>query len=151
MDLWRAEYNRHQSLYEDLAGKISLVAALLGRSQLYNASDSNEMRHMSDWDGALCVATKLDIVVLVNEYRHLLMDLLDLKHEEYPPLYVPGPLSPQWHNFHAVRFAGYTETGAKKSAKILSQDYFMGNETLLNILSFKDRRVYESFTLRNNS
>ena len=149
MDLWRAQYKRHQSLYEDLAGKVSLVAALLGGSQLYYASDSHDSRNISDWDGALFVAKKLDIVVLVNEYRQLLMDLLDVRNEEYPPLCVPGPSSSQWDKFHAVRFAGFTETGAKKSVKILSKDYFMENETHLNILSFKDRRVYESFALRN--
>ena len=147
MDLWRAQYKQHQSLYEDLAGKVSLVAALLGGSQLYHASDSKE----SDWDGALFVAKKSDIFVLVNEYRHLLMELLDVKDEECLHLRVPGPSSRGWDKFHAVRFAGFTEKGAKRSVKILSQEYFMGNETVLNILSFKDRRVHESFPLRSKS
>ena len=146
MDLWQAQYKRQQSLYENLAGKVSLVAALLGGSQLYDDS-----RQKSDWDGALFVANKLDIICLVNEYRHLLMDLLELSREECPQLWVPEPSSQQWDKFDAVRFAGFTETGTKRSVKILSHDYFMGNKTVLNILSFKDRRVYESSTLRNKS
>ena len=89
MDLWRAQYNRHQSLYEKLADKVSLVAALLGGSQLYDGSKSNDARHKSDWDGALFAAKKLDIFVLVNEYRHLLMDLLEISQEEYAQLSVP--------------------------------------------------------------
>ena len=125
------------------------MAALLGGSQLYNATDSSGSRHKADWDGALFVKTKLDIVILVNEYRQLLMDLLELSHEKYSPLYVPDPSSQRWDNFHAVRFAGFTETGEKRSVKILSQEYFLGDEILLNILSFKDRRVYESTTLQN--
>ena len=149
MDLWRAQYKRHRSLYEDLSGKVSLVAALLGGSQLYDTLDSKDSRKKSDWDGALFVAKKLDIVILVNEYRHLLMDLLELSHEECPQLRVPEPSSQRWDQFHAVRFAGFTETGEKRSVKILSQEYFLGNETFLNILSFKDRRVYESSTLQN--
>ena len=151
MDLWRAQYKRHQSLYENLADKVSLVAALLGGSQLYDASESNDARHKSDWDGALFVAKKLDIFVLVNEYRHILMDLLELSQEEYPQLSVPEPSSQRWDRYHAVRFAGFTEMGEKRSVKILSQEYFLGNETLLDILSFKDRRVYGSSTLRDKS
>lgn len=89
MDLWRAQYKRHQPLYEDLAGKVSLVAALLGGSQLYCASDKHDTRHISDWDGALFVAKKLDIVVLVNEYRHLLMTYSKLSMKNVPSCVFP--------------------------------------------------------------
>ena len=89
---------------------------------------------------------KLDIFILVNEHRQTLMEMFDIVREEYPRLCVPDPASERWDEFDAVRFVGFTKAGSKKSVKILSQEYFSGSKTALNILSFKDRRVYERST-----
>lgn len=55
---------------------------------------------------------------------------------------IPNPSSLLWEQFDAVRFAGYTETHSKRSVKILSLEYFSGVRATLDILSFKDGRLY---------
>lgn len=149
MDLWQTDYMRHQSLYRTLTDRLSVVAALLGGSQLYGTLDDHGPQEISDWDGALFVTKKIDIMALVNNYRQLLMDLLGISYEEYPRLCVPLPSDPGWDNFDAVRFAGFTKTGAKKSVKILSLEHFMGSNRSLNILSYKDKRVFDAYTVQN--
>jgi hypothetical protein len=56
------------------------------------------------------------------------------------------PLNLSWNEFDAVRFAGHTVSGAKKSVKILSLEHLVSSTGTLNILSFKDRRIYASQT-----
>ncbi len=124
----------------------TIVAALLGGSQLYCGLENEETRQSSDWDGALIVAKKLDIFGLVNRNRQALMDMFDMTSEEDPRLCVPDPMSERWDDFDAVRFVGYTESGTRKSVKILSLACFSGSKPSLNILSFKDKRVYEGLT-----
>ena len=124
----------------------TIVAALLGGSQIYRDPGSERLPHSSDWDGALLLARKLEIYVLVNEHRQALIEMFDIVHEECPHLRVPDPSSEIWDDFDAVRFVGFTKAGSRKSVKIMSQDYFSGSKTALNILSFKDKRVFECST-----
>ena len=121
----------------------TIVAALLGGSQIYRDSGSECPQRSSDWDGALVLATKLDITALVNEHRQTLMEMFAITREEYPCLRVPDPSSEIWDSFDAVRFVGFTSAGTRKSVKILSREYFLGSKTALNILSFKDKRIFE--------
>ena len=123
---------------------LSIIAVLLGGSIIYRGEE-NEYRYTSDWDGVLIVASKLEIFTLVNKHRLTLLNMFDIACEEHPRLSVPDPSSEEWDYFDAVRFAGFTRTGTKKSVKILSQEYFAGSRTSLNILSFKDKRIYEGY------
>ena len=54
----------------------AIVAVLIGGSNIYSAGDGRDERHVSDWDGAIIVSTKLAILRLVNERRQNLMDML---------------------------------------------------------------------------
>ncbi|KAG8529859.1 uncharacterized protein KY384_005340 [Bacidia gigantensis] len=127
--------------------EVKVLATLFGGSRVYLASINDARWDSLDWDGALILGTKVDIFNLVNGHRSDLMKMLDLKHEEYPQLLVPNPSSARWDDFDAVRFAGLTTAGQRKSVKILSIDYFSNSRTTaLNILSYKDRRVFQSST-----
>lgn len=126
----------------------TVVAALLGGSQIYRDSGSEHRQRSSDWDGVLLLATKLDIVALVNDHRQTLVEIFEITHEECPHFRVPDPSSENWDNFDAVRFVGFTNAGTRKSVKILSREYFSGPKTALNILSFKDKRVFEGSLLQ---
>ncbi|KAH9907922.1 hypothetical protein F4778DRAFT_453847 [Xylariomycetidae sp. FL2044] len=121
-----------------------IAAVILGGSRLYK--EAAQVAPDSDWDGIVIVHDKHDILTLVNEKRGSLLSLLDLeKEEEYagPSLRVPEPSSPLWSEFDAVRISGFDRRGAKRSVKILSLDYFSQGKTSLDILSYKDRRVFE--------
>ena len=123
----------------------AITAVLLGGSSIYSAGDAREERNGSDWDGAIIVSTKLAIFHLVNEKRRSLMEMLGIVREECPELRVPEPSSTRWDRFDAVRFAGFDQLENKRSVKILSLDYFSKPKVSLDILSFKDRRVFEAF------
>ena len=124
----------------------AIVVALLGGSQIYRDPRSDRPQHFSDRDGALLLVRKLNNFILVNEHRQALTEMFDIAHEEHPHLCVPDPSNERWDEFDAVRFVGFTKAGSKKSVKILSQDYFLGAKTALNILSFKEKRVNERST-----
>lgn len=140
-----------------LPQKPKVLAVLLGGSRLYATpaeppvcddaeEQSRQTGSLPDWDGAIIVDTKHDILTLINEHRASLMGMLAIQQEEHPghEFLVPGPNSPNWPDFDAVRFAGYDKLGAKRSVKVLSMEYFSQSKTSLNILSRKDRRVYKT-------
>lgn len=120
-----------------------ILGILLGGSVVYRHIWNGDLSGASDWDGAIFMATKLDIFELVNNNRQRLVNMFAIAQEECPTFYVPSPSSEAWPDFDAVRFVGYTPFGLRKSIKILSMEYFSGSRTSLNILSFKDRRVFE--------
>ncbi|KAL8355785.1 hypothetical protein RB601_001201 [Gaeumannomyces tritici] len=119
----------------------AILAIFLGGSNLYSAKGNPENHH-ADWDGVIVVRTKLDIFTLVNQRRRDLLALLGIATEEMPEFSVPEPSSPLWDEFDALRIAGFTETHSKRSVKVLSLEYFWGPKSTLNILSYKDKRVY---------
>ena len=123
----------------------AIKAVLLGGSSIYSAEDAREKRNGSDWDGAIIVSTQLAIFHLVNEQRQSLMEMLGIVREECPGLRVPEPSSARWNQFDAVRFAGFDQRENKRSVKILSLDCFSNPKVSLDILSFKDRRVFEAY------
>ena len=123
----------------------TIKAVLLGGSSIYAVGEGRDERCQSDWDGAIIVSTKLAILHLVNEQRLSLMEMLGIVREDYPELRVPDPSSPRWDQFDAVRFAGFDRFEVKRSVKILSLDHFSKPNAFLNILSFKDKRVFEAF------
>ena len=130
---------------------MNIIAVLLGGSSAYRPAEGDSHQRLRDWDGALIVARKNNIFTLVNEHRVSLMAMLDIEHEEHPSFQVPSPTIPRWNDFDAVRFAGFTNAGKKKSVKILSMEYFSSWTTdTLNILSFKDKRVFDSSTPQGN-
>jgi len=118
----------------------AIVAIFFGGSNVYSGK-GNPKNHV-DWDGIIIVRTKLDIFTLVNQRRQDLLALLRIAREETPEFSVPEPSSPFWDQFDALRFAGFSETRSKRSVKILSLEYFGGPKTTLNILSYKDKRIY---------
>ncbi|KAL8847763.1 MAG: hypothetical protein Q9221_007211 [Calogaya cf. arnoldii] len=122
----------------------TIVAVLLGGSSIYRGRDEGGR---ADWDGAIIVSKKLDIVQLVNEQRQRsnLMHILGIVEEEHPDLRVPDESSPHWNHFDCVRFAGFDRLQAKRSVKILSLDYFSEAKSSIHILSYKDKRVFEAF------
>lgn len=65
----------------------TVVAALLAGSQIYCDTGSEAFQNSSDWDGALLLATNLDIFALVNEHWQMLVDIFEITQEEYPPMY----------------------------------------------------------------
>lgn len=60
---------------------------------------------------------------------------------------VPGQSHPLWGRFDGVRFVGWTSDNIKKGVKILSLEYFLKKTCTLNLLSFKDKRVFSSRSL----
>ena len=71
--------------------------------------------------------------------------MLGIVREEYPELRVPDSASSRWNQFDAVRFAGFDQFDIKWSVKILNLDYFSKPKASLHILSFQDKRVFETF------
>lgn len=123
----------------------AVAAVLLGGSRIYSAGNRPDEEHASDWDGAIIVSTKLEILQLVNEQRPSLMGMLGIVKEECPALRVPDPSSPLWNDFDCIRVAGFDRLGVKRSVKVLSLDCFSEPRDSLRILSFKDKRVFETF------
>lgn len=126
-------------------------AALLGGSSVYLSAEVDSHQQSRDWDGALVVAKNIDILTLVNEHRRLLMTMLDIEREEHPSFQVPSPTIARWNDFDVVRFVGFMTAGRKRSVKILSMEYFSNSNTnALNVLSFKDKRIFDSSLRQGN-
>ena len=81
-----------------------IIAVLLGGSSIYQKR--NECCE-NDWDGAIIVPEKLDIVQLVNDQRSSMMEMLGIMQAECPEFKVPNESSPHWTQFDCVRFAGF--------------------------------------------
>lgn len=146
------DYGGQFLLRERCRNESTVIAALLGGSQIYRDSGSELPYNSSDWDGALLLERKLDIFALVNKNRQALVEMLEITREECPHLCVPDPSSERWNDFDAVRFVGFTKAGVRKSVKLMSQESFSFSRptNTLNILSFKDKRVFEGSTPQAN-
>ena len=123
----------------------TIKAVLLGGSSICSAGEARDEKYGRDWDGAIIVPTKLAILYLVNEQRRSLIEIFGIVREEHPEFMVPDSSSSRWDQFDAVRFAGFDRLEIRRSVKILSLDYFSKPKVSLNILSFKDKRVFEAF------
>jgi len=122
-----------------------LGCILLGGSMAY--SHPRRTTDAKDWDGAVIVSKKTEIVKLINENRAALCRMLSIVQEECPNLVVPDQTNPLWAEFDGVRLVGWTADNIKKGVKILSLEYFLKDARSLNILSFKDKRVFSSHSL----
>ena len=127
----------------DLADYLDIECILLGGSAIYSSmADADNTTAFKDWDGVIIVRRKRDIATLVNRNRGSLCSVLALVEEEYPNLKVPDPTHPLWTRFDGVRFVGWTANRRKKGVKILSLEYFLEGKCSLDLLSFKDKRVF---------
>ena len=131
---------------ESFRGLPGVIAVLLGGSVVYQQISPEDVSPESDWDGALIVKSKSDILELVHNNRELLKHTFHIVVEEFPGLKLPTPSDASWNEFDAVRFAGYTAMGNKKSVKILSLEHIESSVGTLSIISFKDRRIYATHT-----
>ncbi|OTA90191.1 hypothetical protein M434DRAFT_14132 [Hypoxylon sp. CO27-5] len=139
---------------EILSRHPEILAIFLDISQFYREngapspplqSNQEPQRRPRNWNSAIVVKTKDDIFTLVNEHRKDLMDIIGVVREQCTEteFQVPSASSQLWPEFNAVRFAGYDQSSAKRSATILSLDYFSQSKTSLNILSYEDKRIYK--------
>ena len=138
--------NELQALGRRWHSSLNIAGLLVGGSTVYQQIEHGTVDQARDWDSVLVVKSKTDIHKLINtpEERSKLKSVLEIDIEEFTSLGCPGPESPYWGLFDAVRFAGYTRDGVKKSVKILSEEHFSDPDAQGdNILSFKDRRIYE--------
>ncbi|RYC64665.1 hypothetical protein CHU98_g1567 [Xylaria longipes] len=116
---------------------------------------SPESSQLSGYDGIIVVRSKLDIYYLVSgkHRRQCLLDMIGITIEEQADPYVPEPGSALYPEFDGICISGYDEANAstsmKRSVKILSLECFAGNKTSLNLISYKDRRVYDGINLGN--
>ncbi|KAI0113406.1 hypothetical protein F4814DRAFT_460516 [Daldinia grandis] len=153
---------RLQMVFNDLVPDLShrilvrdpeILAMFVGGNGIYlSEADINAGAHPLHWDVAIIVKSKLDIFKLVNENRQRLLKLTGIIREECPDaLYqVPPPNTQYWSEFDAVRFAGYDQFSATRSAVIMSWEYFdrsvptAKGTTALNIISYMDKRIYKN-------
>ncbi|KAI0459978.1 hypothetical protein F5B21DRAFT_523865 [Xylaria acuta] len=134
-----------------------IVCVFIGGSRLYSPEQSGSSldSHRSDYDGIIVVKSKLDIYYLVSgkQRRQHLLDIIGIKIEERADPYVPEPDSPLYPEFDGICISGYDgpngSVSTKRSVKILSLECFSGNKTSLNLVSYKDKRVYNGINLGN--
>jgi hypothetical protein len=110
-------------------------------------SDKSTTIDRNNWQGAMVVSNKTDIAKLLNENRGRLCQMLSIVEEEHPDLRVPGPSHLLWNKFTGVRFAGWTPDKVKKEVKVLSLDDILNDSRSLDLLSFKDERVFQPCSL----
>ncbi|KAI0977031.1 hypothetical protein F4678DRAFT_477170 [Xylaria arbuscula] len=127
-----------------------IVCVFIGGSRLYSDEQlgSSHSAQQKDYDGIVVVNSKHEMYSLVSDKRRrqLILNMAGIEHEEQPDLEIPSVESPLYHEFDAIRIAGYDEAYIKRSIKLLSLEYFNQSKTSLNVLSGKDRRVYTDDT-----
>jgi len=130
-----------------LIDDLGILAIIAGGSLVYQHAIKGTVSEARDFDGALIVQTTADVAALFGKKRAKLRQLLAVDREECEDLQVPGVGSEDWNNIDGVRYSGVSSTGLKKSIKILTAVHFFGDDRTMNVLSYKDRRVYEGVTL----
>ncbi|KAI1166338.1 hypothetical protein F5B18DRAFT_667689 [Nemania serpens] len=125
-----------------------VTCVYIGGSRLYNQKhlESSQNNQESDYDSIIVLKTKDDVYSLISDRRErqCLLCLIGIEQEEQVKLDIPSPSSPLYKEFDAIRISGYDESSTKRSVTLLSLEYFSQHKTSLNILSYRDRRVYES-------
>ncbi|KAI1190323.1 hypothetical protein F5B17DRAFT_387613 [Nemania serpens] len=125
-----------------------IACVYIGGSRLYNRNHpaSPHNNQQSQYDGIIILKTKHDVYSLIADRRKRqgLLSSIGLEFEDQVKLDIPPPSSPLYPEFDAIRISGYDEDYIKRSVTILSLEYFSQRKTSLNILSYRDRRVYES-------
>ncbi|KAI1115915.1 hypothetical protein F5Y14DRAFT_460090 [Nemania sp. NC0429] len=125
-----------------------IACAFIGGSRLYNRRhlESSQHNQQSHYDGTIVLQTKHDVYSIISDRRERqsLLNLVGIVREEQVNLDIPSPSSPLYHEFDAIRISGYDDGCIRRSVTVLSLEYFTHRKTSLNILSYKDRRVYDS-------
>ncbi|KAG7005780.1 hypothetical protein G7Y79_00018g045870 [Physcia stellaris] len=125
---------------------LDITGLLVGGSIVYQHIEHGTTDQARDWDGVMVVKSKADILELINisEKRSKLLSVVGIDVEEFSGLVCPSPSSPYWELFDGVRVSGHSRDGVKISVRILSEEHFRDPKAHGdNILSFKDRRIYE--------
>ncbi|KAI1122295.1 hypothetical protein F5Y10DRAFT_271259 [Nemania abortiva] len=128
---------------EFLADQLDILAIVFSGSAVYYHAERSTLDRARDFDGAILVKGRDAIATLLDDKRPQLKRLLAMRQEE----------SPSWdlsaddlQSVDGVRFAGWTSNDVKLSYKILSFESFSKSPGVTNLLSRKDRRVYEGYT-----
>ncbi|KAI1131196.1 hypothetical protein F5Y10DRAFT_287424 [Nemania abortiva] len=124
-----------------------IACVFIGGSRLYNPRPHNSPQNASrsDYDGIIVCRSKYDMYVLVSDIRRreVLLNLLGIEREE-SRFEIPPPASPLYAEYDGVRVTGYDGDNIKRSTKVVSLEAFFDGRTSLNILSSKDRRIYDN-------
>ncbi|KAJ7159826.1 hypothetical protein C8R43DRAFT_345698 [Mycena crocata] len=132
----------HFSLSNDDLATFGIVGLLVGGSNIYSDTLPSASR---DWDGLIIVSQRSDIGNLIVATSKL-NRMLGLAREESPHFPVSSSLQ---HSYDAVRYCGFTDSGVKKSVKILSLEHLSAliqspQPNAIRILSRKNIRVYQA-------
>ncbi|KAI1199609.1 hypothetical protein F5X97DRAFT_341573 [Nemania serpens] len=125
-----------------------VACVYIGGSRLYSQKhlESSQDNQQSHYEGIVVLKTKHDVYSLIADRRErqCLLGLVGIEHEEHVKLVIPAPSSPLYSEFDAIQVSGHDGDYIKRSVTILSLEYFSQRKTSLDILSYRDRRVYES-------
>ncbi|KAI1324563.1 hypothetical protein F5Y16DRAFT_411939 [Xylariaceae sp. FL0255] len=134
-------------LRTDLSALGEILAVFLGGSRLYKqqAHTLHGSESTSDYDGILVVPTKKEIhsLLTTRDRRQTLAEVVGIEQAELADLEVPCPSSKLWSEFDAIGFAGRGADGDERSVKLLNLADILRKETI-NLLTFKDRRVFDA-------
>ncbi|KAI0106486.1 hypothetical protein GGR51DRAFT_571425 [Nemania sp. FL0031] len=148
-DFSRALLEYHWSfLQSDPATIPEIVCIFIGGSRLYNPQPpALQKKSQSDYDCVVVCRSKLDLYSLLSDSRRRqsLLNLLGIEREDGAKFQIPSPAVPLYAEFDGVRVAGYDGANIKRSCKVLSVECFYNGRTSLNILSSKERRIYNNF------
>ncbi|KAJ8133216.1 hypothetical protein O1611_g405 [Lasiodiplodia mahajangana] len=128
---------------EFLADQLDILAIVLGGSAVYYHAERSTLDQARDFDAAILVKSCEGIATLLRDKRPQLKKLLAMEREENPPWDLSAK---DLQSVDGVRFAGWTSNDVKLSYKILSFESFSMSTGITNLLSKKDRRVYEGYT-----
>lgn len=128
---------------ESLAHEFGILAIVFSGSAVYCHAERSTLDKARDFDGAILVKGRDDITTLLDDKRPELKRLLAMQQEDDPAWDLSAD---ELQSVDGVRFAGWTSDNVKLSYKILSFESFSTSPGVTNLLSRKDRRVYEGYT-----
>lgn len=128
---------------EFLADQLDILAIVFSGCAVYYHAERSTLDRARDFDGAILVKSRGDIATLLADKKPQLKRLLAMQREENPSWDLSAD---DLQAVDGVRFAGWTSNDVKLSYKILSLESFSTSPGVTNLLSRKDRRVYEGYT-----
>lgn len=131
-------------LDESTLHELGIIAVVLSGSVLYCHAENDTLDHARDLDMAMIAPSVPALAALLGPKRPKLMRILRMANEE--SLHNPWPANIRWQHVDGVRFAGFDAAGLKRSAKIITLQALDRGTGIINVLSKKDRRVYEGFS-----
>lgn len=134
------------SLQKSVLAELGILAVVIGGSTVYNSAQHVTQNLTRDIDGAILVSSAEDIQNIIDHHRSRLRLMLRISLEECSETVLLSSKSSAWSDIDAVRYSGFAGDGRKISFKLISLEHFRGSRRCMNILSLKDRRVYEGLT-----